>query len=190
MSKRTKRVPRRAGRDNDARFDRLEASVHRFLAIAPSVSSLVGSVWRNGTSPLGRGSTSSPTSRRSSGARITPTSRRTLRSSEPGGEDARGLAIVAARGWALSHRFSLVRQERDLRVTAGSMKKESEKSGGVYRAVRLSADLDRALHDIAARMSSPYQKATLSTAIRATLVEGVAVLDAKLPPIAARRFAR
>jgi hypothetical protein len=65
------------------------------------------------------------------------------------------------------------------------MKKESEKSGGVYRAVRLSADLDRALHDIAARMSSPYQKATLSTAIRAALVEGVAVLDAKLPPIAA-----
>jgi hypothetical protein len=66
------------------------------------------------------------------------------------------------------------------------MKKGSEKGGGVYRAVRLSAELDHALHDIAARMSSPYQQATLSTAIRAALIEGVAVLNAKLPPLATR----
>jgi hypothetical protein len=63
------------------------------------------------------------------------------------------------------------------------MAEVSDKGGGVYRAVRLNAELDRALHDIAARMSSPYQKATLSTAIRAALIEGIAVLNAKLPPL-------
>lgn len=63
------------------------------------------------------------------------------------------------------------------------MDDDPQKDAGVYRAVRISSELDRALQNIVQRMSSPYQKVTLSGAIRAALIEGITVLDKKLPPL-------
>jgi hypothetical protein len=67
---------------------------------------------------------------------------------------------------------------------------------GKARGFRLDAELDAKLQEIAKRMSSPYHEMPIAAVIRAALLEGLAVLDAKLPPlkepgsrIAARRAA-
>jgi hypothetical protein len=48
----------------------------------------------------------------------------------------------------------------------------------------LDAELDERLWAMAQRMSAPYQEMSLAGAIRAALWEGLAVLEAKFPPLA------
>jgi hypothetical protein len=54
---------------------------------------------------------------------------------------------------------------------------------GKARGFRLDAALDAKLEEIAKRMSSPYHEMPIAAVIRAALLEGLAVLDAKLPPL-------
>jgi hypothetical protein len=54
---------------------------------------------------------------------------------------------------------------------------------GKARGFRLDADLDARLQEVAKRMSTPYQEMSVAAVIRAAVLEGLAVLEAKLPPV-------
>ena len=63
------------------------------------------------------------------------------------------------------------------------MSESDRVSKGRTRGVRVDDALDERLVQIAQRMSTPWHKANVSEAIRAALLEGMAVLEAKLPPL-------
>jgi len=67
--------------------------------------------------------------------------------------------------------------------TTGAMSGSDRVSKGRTRGVRVDDALDERLVKIAQRMSTPWHKANVSEAIRAALLEGMTVLEAKLPPL-------
>lgn len=67
--------------------------------------------------------------------------------------------------------------------TTGAMSGSERVSKGRTRGVRVDDALDERLVKIAQRMSTPWHKANVSEAIRAALLEGMTVLEAKLPPL-------